>query len=101
MQTQQKQKTAFRARKVTGDFEKQAPEQKLNESQIKKGSIAAIIHFLIRFADGRSLPRIKSSRSRMLCNTFQRRKLKERKEKNFEGHQRWSRHSTKTFWQQY
>ena len=36
MQTQQKQKTAFRARKVTGDFEKQAPEQKLKESQIKK-----------------------------------------------------------------
>ena len=70
-----------RARKVTGDFEKQAPEQKLKESQIKKGSIAAIIHFLIRFADGRSLPRIKSSRSRMLCSTFQRRKLKERKEK--------------------
>ena len=76
-----KHKTAFRARKVTGDFEKQAPEQKLKESQIKKGSIAAIIHFLIRFADGRSLPRVKSSRSRMLCNTFQRRKLKERKEK--------------------
>ena len=36
---------------------------------------------MIRFADGRSLPRIKSSRSRMLRNTFQRRKLKERKEK--------------------
>ena len=56
--------------------------------QIKRGSIAAIINFLIRFAGGRSLPRIRSSRSRMLCNSFQRRKLKKRKETNFDGHQR-------------
>ena len=35
MQTQQTQ-NSFLARKVTGDFEKQAPEQKLKESQIKK-----------------------------------------------------------------
>ena len=54
--------------------------QNKKKSQIKRGSIAAIIHFLIRFADGGSLPRIRSSRSRMLCNSFQRRKLKKRKE---------------------
>ena len=59
-------------------FRETGPRTK--KSQIKRGSIAAIIHFLIRFADGRSLPTIRSSRSRMLCNSFHGRKLKKRKE---------------------
>ena len=66
MQTQQTQNRfpgpkSYRGFRETGPRTKKNP--KLKEDQ-------SIIHFLIRFADGRSLPRIRSSRSRMLCNSF-------------------------------
>ena len=66
---EQDQQNSFPGPKSYRDVRETGP-RKEKKCQIERGSMATIIHFLIRFAGARSLPWIRSLRSRCYITTF-------------------------------